>query len=260
MKMSIHGRSGQRLRLSGVAFCLLSASALSEAGIGGSDRLLARAPELDVLGLVGATDTASGTLTVSGQTVRVTAGTKLTSESIGALSALPASGALVAVYGALNSDGTVAASQVTVLAQSYVAGATTLYVRGVVTSVNPALAKAQVGGLSVDYSASLYNTEAANIKSGSVVEFSGIQTSVGSALYASTAGIGGSDKAQLMGIGGSDKVVAMGIGGSDKVQTLGIGGSDKVVAMGIGGSDKVQTLGIGGSDRVVAMGIGGSDR
>ena len=227
MKISIHARAGRRLRLSGVAVCLLSASAMSDAGIGGSDRLLARAPELDVLGLVGATDAASGTLTVSGQTVHVTAGTKLISESTGALSALPASGALVAVYGALNSDGTVAASQVTVLAQSYVAGATTLYVRGVVSSVNPALAKAQVGGLSVDYSASLYNAEAANIKSGSVVEFSGIQTSTGSALYASVAGVGG-----------SDKVVAMGIGGSDKAQTLGIGGSDRVVARGIGGSDR----------------------
>jgi hypothetical protein len=235
-------------------------------GIGGGD-LAVRAQgigggDLDVLGVVEGTDHATATLAVSGQTVRFSANTRLTSQAGGAL----AKGALVAVYGTIQSDGTIAASEVNVLAREYVPGSTTLYVRGVVKSVNAALATAKVGNLSVDYSSSLYSGNS-TISAGSVAEFSGLQTS-SSTLYASKAqalGIGGGDnKVQALGIGGGDlKVQALGIGGGDnKVKALGIGGGDlKVQALGIGGGDnKVRALGIGGGDlKVQALGIGGGD-
>ena len=158
-------------------------------GIDGSGRLkangidgsgLVKASSLDVLGVVEGSDAASGTVTVSGQTVRLSAKTQLTG------GASPAKGALVAVYGAVNADGTIAAAQVSVLQAEYVSGATTLYVRGVVKSVNAAVATAKVGNLTVDYSSSLYSGSS-SIAVGSIAEFSGLQTS-SATLYASKAG------------------------------------------------------------------------
>ena len=258
----MNGGWGQRLWLSGAVACVVSlGSAVAQAGIGGSD-LLVRAngiggSDLDVLGVV--ESTSSSAVTVSGQSVRLTAGTKITSAAGGS----PAKGALVAVYGTINSDGTISASEVSVLAHQYVAGATTLYVRGVVKSVNAAVATAKVGNLSVDFSSSLASGSS-SISAGSVAEFAGLQTS-GSVLYASKsgvvkpAGIGGSDSIKAAGIGGSDLIQAAGIGGSDLVKAAGIGGSDLVKAAGIGGSDVIKAAGIGGSDLIKAAGIGGSD-
>lgn len=250
------------LRLCAVTLGLLAVGSVAHAGIGGTDLLRAAVPQgtgatdLDVLGLVQTVDAASGALVVSGQTVHVSSKTKLGQSS------LPGKGSLVAVYGALNADGTIAATQITSLGNSYVPGATTLYVRGVVKSVNAALGRAQVGSLSIDYTASLYSSAAASIKAGTVAEFAGVQTS--STLFASkaagiggtdlvAAGIGGTDLA-MAGIGGTD-LVAAGIGGTDLAKA-GIGGTD-LVAAGIGGTDLVKA-GIGGTD-LVAAGIGGTD-
>ena len=258
----LNGGLRQRLLLSGTVACVVSlCSAVAQAGISGSD-LMVRAgisgSDLDVLGVVESTSATSAGITVSGQTVHLTTNTKLTAESGGSL----AKGALVAVYGAINSDGTISASAVNVLGSQYVAGSTTLYVRGLVKSTNAAVATAKVGNLSIDYSSSLYS--GSSITVGSIAEFTGLQTS-SSTLYASKSntvqalGVSGSDKVQALGISGSDKMTALGISGSDKVQALGISGSDKMTALGISGSDKVQALGISGSDKMQALGISGSD-
>ena len=265
------------LRLCAVTLGLLAVGSVAHAGIGGTDLLRAAVPQgtgatdLDVLGLVQTVDAASGALVVSGQTVHVSSKTKLGQSS------LPGKGSLVAVYGALNADGTITATQITSLGNSYVPGATTLYVRGVVKSVNASLGRAQVGSLSIDYTASLYSSAAASIKAGTVAEFAGVQTS--STLFASKAagiggtdlvmaGIGGTDLATA-GIGGTDLAVAKaaGIGGTDLAKA-GIGGTD-LVAAGIGGTDRAKVAGIGGTDLatagiggtdLVAAGIGGTDR
>lgn len=253
----------QRAWLSGTVACVVSlGSAVAQAGISGGDSFAVMAgisggdsDNLDVVGVVESTN--SSGVAVSGQTVRLSAGTKVTAESRGSL----AKGALVAVYGTINSDGTIAASAVNVLASEYVAGATTLYVRGVVKSVNPALATAKVGNLSIDYSSSLASGSS-SIAAGSVVEFSGLQTS-SSTLYASKSKVVKADGIS----GGDDKMVAAGIsGGDDKLmKAAGISGGDSklMVAAGIsGGDDKLMVAaGISGGDSklMVAAGISGGD-
>ena len=261
---------GRRVWLSGTVACVVSlgCSAIAQAGIiGGDNKLSVRTNgiiggDLEVLGVVETSEPASATVTVLGQTVRLTADTRVTSESGAAL----AKGALVAVYGKINTDGTITASQVSVQANEYVAGATSLYVRGVVKSVNASLARATVGGLSVDFSSSLAGGNS-SISVGSVAEFSGLQTS-SSTLYASKstalapAGIIGGDKAVSNGIIGGDRVVANGIIGGDlkaQVVSNGIIGGDKFVSAGIIGGDKIVSNGIIGGDRVVANGIIGGD-
>ena len=254
----LKGRLRQHLLLPGMGACvMLLCSTVSQAGINGGDIMVRMAGinggDLDVLGVVEGTESASAGIVVSGQTVHLTTNTKFTAESGASL----APGALVAVYGTINSDGTVSASEVNVLARPYVAGSTTLYVRGLVKSTNGALATAKVGNLSVDFSSSLYS--GSSITAGSVAEFSGLQTS-SSTLYASKSGT-----VQALGINGGDrKVQALGINGGDrKVQALGINGGDlKVQALGINGGDrKVQALGINGGDRKAqALGINGGDR
>ena len=250
----IRSHFGQRALLSGLVACAASFGALSvaDAGVGGSDRAVAvqgvGGSDLDVLGVVEKSNSkGSAVVVVSGQTVHVVASTPVLQK-----------GTLVAVFGSLNTDGTINASQISVYKQQYVAGATTLYVRGVVRSLNASLARAQVGSLTIDYSSSLYKASS-GLAVGKVAEFSGLQTS--STLFASTSGlvtatpsgVGGSDLAKL-GVGGSD-VTTLGVGGSD-VTTLGVGGSD-VTTQGVGGSD-VTKLGVGGSD-VTTLGVGGSD-
>ena len=235
-------------------------AAVAQAGIAGGDNLMVRAAgiaggDLDVLGVVESSDLASSSIAVSGQTVHVTANTKFTSESGGSL----AKGAMVAVYGTIKSDGTIAAAEVNVLARQYVAGSTTLYVRGLVKQTNAALATAKVGNLSVDFSSSLYS--GASITAGSVVEFSGLQTS-SATLYASK-----SNTVQAaLGIAGGDGTMSTrGIAGGDstKVSALGIAGGDATMsARGIAGGDttKVSALGIAGGDpKMSAMGIAGGD-
>ena len=234
---------------------LIVSAGSATAGIGGSS-IAASAYGVDgsdivAFGPVDATKLSGKQLLVLGQTVTLSPRTSITADgrsvSANGASKLLANsnGTLVAVYGALQSDGTIQASQIDFSSQMWVPGSTTVLLRGVVTNVNTATARAQVGSLSVDYSAGLYDPNAAaDLKVGSVIELVGTQFSAGQ-MYASkvsTTGIGGSSKS---GIGGSS---AAGIGGSS---TTGIGGSSK---SGIGGSS---ASGIGGSS-VTTMGIGGS--
>lgn len=197
VKVSAKGIEGSdRMVAAGIEGSDLASSVkVSAKGIEGSDRMVAAGIEgsdrsLAVLGVVEAGT--SSTVTVLGQTVRLTASTKLTSPSSSSLT----KGSLVAVYGTINADGTISASQINGLAQQYVAGSTPLYVRGVVKSANASVATVKVGNLSIDYSSSLYSGSS-TLAAGSVAEFSGLQSST-STLYASKAGV------KAAGIEGSD--------------------------------------------------------
>ncbi len=244
---------GRKLGPALLAVSLIMSAGSATAGIGGSSIAAsaygADGSDIVAFGPVDAIKLSGKQLLVLGQTVTLSARTAITadSKSVSANSAgkllANRNGVLVAVYGALQSDGTIQASQVDFSSQMWVPGSTTVLLRGVVTKVNVATARAQVGSLSVDYSAGLYDPNAAaGVKVGSVIELVGTQfvsgqmfaSQVGSAGIggSSTTGIGGSSKS---GIGGSS---AAGIGGSS---TTGIGGSSK---SGIGGSS---TAGIGGS-------------
>ena len=94
-----------------------------------------------------------------------------------------------------------------------VAGATTVYVRAIVSAVDSALAQAQVGVLPVDYTAGLY--EPVTLQRGDTVELSGVE--IFGKLFAS--------QIRVLGSGGGQVSVA-GVGGTG-VRLNGIGGSDR---------------------------------
>jgi hypothetical protein len=233
----------------------------AQAGIGGSDLLLASRDELSkvatsdllLLGPVDAVDQSAKQLVVLGQKVVLQ----------GRASPV-AVGNIVEVRGSIGTDGTIRATSVSVNNSDFVAGASRFLLTGVVSRADASRGLAQVGGLSVDYTPSLHSFDAAAINVGKRVVLTGIQPIAGKTFVAFSAfapsqvsGIGGSDRVSKTGIGGSDRV--SGIGGSDRALVLkrGIGGSDRV--NGIGGSDRTiaSKTGIGGSD---LLGIGGSDR
>jgi hypothetical protein len=158
------------------------------------------------------------------------------------------SGSLVEVRGRIAGPGAIQATSVTLVSKTYVAGAQTVLVRGLVTSIRPDVGQLTIGRLLIDYTGTLHSLDGTTIAVGSEFIASGIQP-LAQGAFVALSGIGGSDVkgiggSDTAGIGGSD---VKGIGGSD---TAGIGGSD---VKGIGGSD---TAGIGGSD---VKGIGGSD-
>jgi hypothetical protein len=248
-----------------LAVSLILGAGAATAGIGGSS-IAAQAYGIDGSDIVafGPIDAAAAgrPLQVLGQTVSLSSATVVTlngrSVSANRAATLVANsgGSLVAVYGSVQANGTLAATQIDFSNEAWVPGTTTVFIRGVVTQVNPAVARAQVGKLSVDYSAGLYDPNVAStVKVGSTIDLVGTQFAAGK-MYASTVGIGGSSANDIggsstAGIGGSSTA---GIGGSSKSgiggsSTAGIGGSSK---SGIGGSS---TAGIGGSS---TAGIGGS--
>jgi len=130
---------------------LIMSAGSATAGIGGSS-IAASAYGVDgsdivAFGPVDAIKLSGKQLLVLDQTVTLSARTAITADgrSVSANSAgkllANGSGTLVAVYGALQSDGTIQASQVDFSSQTWVSGSTTVLLRGVVTKVNKATAK-----------------------------------------------------------------------------------------------------------------------
>jgi hypothetical protein len=242
--------------LLGVALLTISlvvGAGSATAGIGGSSIEVqsrdAGGFVLAAYGPIDAIDLSKKQLTILGQTVSLTSQTQATSRTLSLprdlSSALLRSGngALVAVYGRIQADGVIQATQIDFSSQAWVPGTTTVYVRGVVTQLRPAVARAQIGKLSVEYAAGLFDPSVADaLRVGSAVEILGTKFSTGE-MFASRVSVSGIGGSSTSGIGGSS---TSGIGGSS---TSGIGGSS---TSGIGGSS---TSGIGGSS---TSGIGGS--
>jgi len=218
-------------------------TAVLPAGIGGSDLASATQTQLATLlasdlMLVGPADSIAynaGSLQVLGQTVRLSR-SGATARSLSRSLLHIQSDVVVAVRGRLLSSGEVEATSISIVSRTNVAGGQTLFLRGLVRTLDRSIGTLVVGRLAVDYTGALHNFDSLSLSVGAEFVAAGIRPSPqGSflALSALVKGIGGSD---LNGIGGSD---LNGIGGSD---LNGIGGSD---LNGIGGSD---LNGIGGSD------------
>jgi len=216
-------------------------SGLSWSGIGGSDIASLSSgydvskvlnSDLMLVGPVDAVDYNTRSLQALGQVVRFPV-------SKGALLRIRL-GSVIEVRGSLSGNGEIQATSLVSVSSTYVAGAQNILVRGLVSSVKPAIGQLTIGRLIVDYTGALHSLDPTSIAVGSPLLVGGIQPLAQGAFVAFSA-IGGSD---LNAIGGSDLKA---IGGSD---LKAIGGSDLKA---IGGSD---LKAIGGSD---LKAIGGSD-
>ncbi len=188
-------------------------SASANAGTGsayidkGSVRTSAHS-DLMVLGPVEALDREQETLRVLGQVVQTAdAGTLSTQISVGSV---------VAVSGELASDGAIRARRVAKVASEYVAGSTRIAVRGKVLAMNARLGNLKLGQLFVDYTASLYSLDQADLNDGAVLFVAGTQPVPGGVFVADEALASAPVGADTMkrSIGGSD-LMKRSIGGSD---------------------------------------------
>ena len=226
-----------------------STAAISVNGIVGGDRtVMARYP-IAVVGPVERVDLKARTVTVLGQTFAATSIRSLKAARVGdyVLAGGSISGSQL-VLGELQS-----------LGATYVAGASGIYVRSVVSSIDAATGRLRLGGVVVDYTATLANGGTNLPAVGSVVEFYGTQPSRGGVALASdlawessTQGIVGGD-ASVNGIVGGDASVNGIVGGDTSVN--GIVGGDTSVNGIVGGDTSVN--GIVGGDTSVNGIVGG---
>ena len=124
-------------------------------------------PDLLLVGPVGSIDPSGRILEVLGQSV-------ITSDPSIAGPSPPRVGEMVAIAGRLTAAGRVIARRVVSIPDAFVDGATEVLVTGVVTSSQPSLAKASIGNLSTDYSASLH-AGSLSLPVGSAVQITGIR-------------------------------------------------------------------------------------
>ena len=151
-------------------------------------------------------------------------------------------GRMVAVYGEINSDGSLRVSGLTELGSvDYVPGATELYVKGVVSAVNHANATVRLGSLWINYSGALHTLNADDIAAGKVVALSGLQFANAGSLYADKGIV---SAAKPTGQAGSDSI---GQAGSD---SIGQAGSDKSIASKPAGQAGSDSIGQAGSDLI----------
>ena len=125
------------------------------AGISGGDVLVLAGP-------VDSIDPINGVFTAVGQTVMASQG-MLSSMSVGDF---------VSVNGSVVSSGWLYADSIDLSSKAYVPGATEVFVTGIPSNINPVLGQAQLGELTIDYTAAM---SGGAIPSGLSLSFSGIQ-------------------------------------------------------------------------------------
>ena len=200
------------------------------------------AGDLLVMGPVEQVDTKTSQVRVLGQLVLApTTQRSIVSEAL--------VGKVVAVYGVISADGSLKISGITELSSvDYVAGATELYVKGVVSAVNHANTTVRIGSLWVDYSGALHTLNADDIAAGKVIALSGLEFAKAGNVYADNGLVSASKPA---GQAGSDSI---GQAGSD---LIGQAGSDKSIASKPAGQAGSDSIGQAGSDLI---GQAGSDK
>ena len=93
-------------------------------------------------------------------------------------------GRLAAIYGSIQQDGSLKITAVEVLDHDFVPGATELFFKGIVVSVNEADGALRIGTKQVDYTGALHSLPADQIQSGAIVSLSGLQYSTDGKFYA----------------------------------------------------------------------------
>jgi hypothetical protein len=200
---------------------------------------------------------------VLGQTIRIPA----------AQSARLASlvGQMVEVHGSVNPDGTLRATKVSAITTySFVPGATQLYLKGAISSVDEVNAVVRIGSLSIKYSGALHTLSSSSLAAGLLASFSGVEYIGVAGFYADNGRVvgslarplsqEGSDKVSPLSQEGSDKAKPLSQEGSDKAQPLSQEGSDKISPLSQEGSDKAKPLSQEGSDKAKPLSQEGSDK
>jgi len=124
---------------------------------------------------------------------------------LGQLFALPLSlsttsvGDLVAVRGSVKSDGTYVVTHLTNLGSVYVDGATELFLKGTVKSVDTTAGTLRIGSLSINYTAALPSLTVESIETGKVAAFGGLAYSKIASLYASNGAVLAKSEGQVGG-------------------------------------------------------------
>ena len=172
-------------------------------------------------------------------------------------------GQLVAVYGQVNTDGSSQVTRISTLsASNYVPGATQLYLKGQITSIDAANGTARVGQLVVNYSGALHKLVAADLSNGSVVSFGGVQFANVNTLYASDGYVqhlsAGSSALGQIGSGGTHIAGQIGSGGTQIAGQIGSGGTHIAGQIGSGGTQIAGQIGSGGTHTAGQIGSGGT--
>jgi hypothetical protein len=126
-------------------------------------------------------------------------------------------GQIVAVHGSVNSDGTLRATKLTeITTSSFVPGATQLYLKGAISSVDQVNAVVRIGSLSIKYAGALHTLSSSSLAVGQLASFSGVEYSGIAAFYADNGRvIGSSAKASPLSQEGTDKVSPLSQEGTD---------------------------------------------
>jgi Domain of unknown function (DUF5666) len=152
-------------------------------------------------------------------------------------------GDLVAVNGLLDTP----AASVTRLAESYVPGATLVFVRGRVGQVDDSIGLAMIGRLKVDYTPAMGSSEFRALQAGSIVEATGTQPEKGGSLIASSV--------RLSAITGTSLVTPRAITGTS---ARAITGTSLVTPRAITGTSAAEPRAITGTSLVTPRAITGT--
>jgi len=156
-------------------------------------------------------------------------------------------GELFAVYGEVASDGTYKVSAVSDLDSTpYVAGATKLFLRGVITSIKTNTGTLSIGSYSVNYAGALHTLSADTLAVGGVVSFSGLAFTESSALFADSGLVLTKPEGQV----GGNAVESFGQVGGNAVRPMfgQVGGNEVRPRFGQVGGNAVETFGqVGGN-------------
>ena len=165
------------------AIAFASAAGIAISGAQGASRAPggeARFADSNLLlrGPIQAIDAASSRILVLGQWIPASA-TQLAASSVGQV---------VAVYGSLAASGNyVVSALLHINSIRYVPGATSVFIKGVISSVDPSTGTLRIGPLSVDYTAALSQGSNPLISKGEAVAFRGWEYGGFTALYAQSA-------------------------------------------------------------------------
>ena len=260
MKMRKGNSRVIRVIVSGTISVLSSTAALSAgAEMSASELKGTYGAELEVLGAVQRIDVAHYSLIVAGQHVSIAKGTSFSIDGVAVADAARAlgmiqSGDLVAVQGEIGAP----AKLISRLKESYVAGATTVYVKGKLTSVDSSVGLAKIGELNVDLTPAMADSKVGNLEVGQVAEVVGMQPSSGGRLLANS--IIGTSKVSPDSIIGTSKVAPDSIIGTSKVSPDSIIGTSKVAPNSIIGTSKVSPDSIIGTSKVAPNSIIGTSK
>ena len=207
--------------------------------------------DLLAVGAIEKIDLSSGYALIAGQYVFISKETVLLENESAVSSGLDAlqllhTGDLVAVNGLLEGP----AASIARFSESYVPGATSIFVRGRVSKVDDSVGVATVGSLKINFTPAMGSSAFEAFREGQVIEAIGIQPEIGGTLIASTVrpnAITGTSIVTPRAITGTSLVTPRAITGTSMVSPRAITGTSLVTPRAITGTSMVTPRAITGT-------------